>query len=66
MNVIGQGSFAVSIASSINIGTAVYNITNGEVSASIRNMPLNCPIFQDDVANMNWLKADARQGAKDI
>ena len=30
MNGIGQGSFTAALASSINIGTAVYDITNGE------------------------------------
>ena len=50
MNGIGQGSFAAALASSINIGTAVFDITKGEVSANIGNMPLNGLIFQDDIA----------------
>ena len=49
---LGQGSFAAGPASSINIGTAVYDITNGEVPANIGNMPLKCLIFQDDIAKM--------------
>ena len=66
MNGIGQGSFAAALASSINIGTAVYNIRKGEVSANIENMPLNCLIFQDDIAKINRTLDDARKGAKDI
>ena len=38
-NGMGQGSFAAALASSINIGTAVYDIRKGEVSDNIRNMP---------------------------
>ena len=41
---------SLALASSINIGTAVYDITKGEVSAHIGNMHLNCLIFQDDIA----------------
>ena len=36
---IQLGSFTDALASSINIGTAVYDIRKGEVSANIRNMP---------------------------
>ena len=46
------------LASSINIGTAVYDIIKGEVSANIGNMPLNCLVFQDDIAKMNWTLED--------
>ena len=65
MNGIGQDSFAAALASSINIGTAVYDITKGEVSANIGNMPLNCLIFQDNIAKMNRTLEDARKGEKD-
>ena len=54
MNGIGQVSFAAAFALSINIGTAVYDIRKGEVSANIENMSLNCLTFQDDIAKMNW------------
>ena len=53
MNGIEQGSFAATLASQINIGSAVYDITKGEVSANIGNMPLNCLIFQDKIKKMN-------------
>ena len=33
MNGIGQGSFGAALASYINIGSAVYDITKGEVTA---------------------------------
>ena len=66
MNGIGQGSFAAALASSINIGTAVYEKTKGEVSANIGNMPLNCLIFQDDIAKMNYSMEDTRRGATDV
>ena len=64
MNGIGQGSFAGALASSINIGTAVYDITKGDVSASNGNMPLNSLIFQHDIAKINRTMEDARKGAK--
>ena len=38
---IQLGSFTDALASSINIGTAVYDKTKEEVSANIGNMPLN-------------------------
>ena len=38
MNGIGQGSFAAALASSISIGTAVYDITKGVASANMGNM----------------------------
>ena len=38
------------------MGTLVYDIKKGEVSANIGNMPLNCLLFQDDIAKMNQLK----------
>ena len=49
------------IASSIKIGTTVYDITKGEVSANIGNMPLNCLIFQDNIAKINRTLEDARR-----
>ena len=63
MNGIGRGSFS---AAAISIGSAVYDITKGEVTANIGNMPLNCLIFQDDIAKMNLTLEDARKGARDI
>ena len=36
------------------------------LTANIGNMPLNCPIFQDDIAKMNRTMGDARIGAKVI
>ena len=39
MNGIGQISFVAALASPNNKGTAVYDITKGEVSANIGNMP---------------------------
>ena len=38
INGIGKGSFAAAIASSINIGTAVDEITKGKVTARIGDM----------------------------
>ena len=52
MNGTGQGSFVAALASSINIGSAAYDITKGEVEANIGNMPLHSLIFQDDIAKM--------------
>ena len=66
MNVIGQGSFAAAIASSLNIGCAVDRITRGICSANIGEVELNSLIFQDDIAKMNRSMEDARKGAKDI
>ena len=43
-----------------------HKTCTGAVSANIGNMPLNCLIFQDNIAKMNWSMADARKGAKDI
>ena len=50
MNGIGQGSFAAALASSINIGSAVHEITKDKVTAKLGDMSLNCLIFQDDIA----------------
>ena len=54
INGIGPSSFAAALASSINIGTAVYDIIKVEVSANIRNIPVTCLIYQDDIAKMKW------------
>ena len=62
INGIGKGSFA----SSINIGTAIDEITKGEVTAKIGNMELKSLIFQDDIAKMNFTLEDARKGARDV
>ena len=61
INGIGQGSFAAALASSINIGSAVHEITKGEVTANIGN----CIIFQYEIARMNRTLEDARKGAKE-
>ena len=53
-------SFAASLTSFINIGTAIDEITEGEVKAKKINMELNCLIFQDDIAKMNFTPEDAR------
>ena len=65
LNDTGQGSFAAALASSITIGSAVYDITKGEVLAIIGNTPLNCLIFQDNIVKMNRTLENARKGAKD-
>ena len=65
MNGIGQGSFAAALASSIKLGSAVHEITKGEVTANIGNI-LNSLIFQDDIAKMNYMLEDARKGGRDI
>ena len=52
MNGIGNGTYAAALEFLINIGSAVYDITTGKVSANIVNMPLNCLIFQDDIAKI--------------
>ena len=66
MNGIGQGSFAAALGSSINIGSAVHEITKDEATAKIGDMSLNCSIFQDDIAKMIESLENARKGAKDI
>ena len=58
INGIGQGSFAAALA--------VCDITKGEVSDNIGNMPINCLIFQNDFTKINRTMEDARKGAKDI
>ena len=63
MNGIGQGGFAVALASSIDIGSAVYTITKAEFTS---NMPKNCLKFQEDITEMNRTMEDARKGAWDI
>ena len=45
INGIGQGRFAAALASSINIGTAVDEISKVEVTSRISNMVLNSMIF---------------------
>ena len=66
INGIGQGSFAAALASSLNIGCAVDEITKGVVTAKIGEMELNSLIFQDNIAKMNFTLEDARKGAKDV
>ena len=57
INGIGQGSFAAALASSINIGSVVHEITKGEVTAHIGNMPLNSLIYTLE---------DAKNGARNV
>ena len=66
MNGIGHGSFAAAIASSLNIGCAVDEITEGICSANIGEVELNSLIFQDEITKMNCTLEDARNGAKDV
>ena len=54
INGIGQGSFAAALASSINVQTAVDEITKGKVTARIGDMELNSLIFQDNIAKMHF------------
>ena len=60
---IGQGSFWAAIASSLNIGTTIYDATEGETLTKLGHMPLNCLIFQDDIARLNTTLEQARRGA---
>ena len=62
-NSIGQGSFGAAIASSLNIGTAIYDATECETVTELGHMPLNCLIFQDDIARLNTTLEQARRGA---
>ena len=66
MNGIGQGSFAAALASSINIGKVVDEITKAEVTAKTGNMELNSLNFQDNIAKMNFTLEDARKGAREV
>ena len=66
INGIGPGSFATAHASSINIGSAIDEITKGEVTANIGKMSINSLIFQNDIAKMNYTLEDARKGARDV
>ena len=61
---IGQESFGAALASSLNIGTAIYDATYGETLTEHGHMPLNCLIFQDDIARLNTTLDQARKGAK--
>ena len=47
-NGIGQESFGAALASSINIGCAVYDKTIGKFTSNIGPMPLNCPRYWRD------------------
>ena len=60
---IGQGSFGAVLASSLNIGTAIYDATGDETLTELGHMPLNCLIFQDDIARLNTTLDQARRGA---
>ena len=58
---IGQGSFGAALASSINKGTAIYDASYGETITELGDMPLNCLIFQDDIARLNTTFDQARK-----
>ena len=58
---IGQGSFGAALASSLNIGTAIYDAKYGETLTELGHMPLNCLIFQDDIARLNTTLDQARK-----
>ena len=60
---IGQGSFGAALASSQNIGTAIYYATEGKTLTELGQMPLNCLFFQDDIARLNTTLDQARRGA---
>ena len=60
---IGQGSFGAALASALNIGTAIYNATEDKTLTELGAMPLNCLIFQDDIARLNTTLEQARTGA---
>ena len=49
-----MGKDKAALASSLNIGCAVDRITRGIVSSNIGELELNRPIFQDDIAKMNY------------
>ena len=50
----------------INIGWEVYNKTLGKYRSNIGAMPLNCLIFQDDIAKINAYMNQVREGAREI
>ena len=50
---IGQGSFGAALDSSINIGCAIFDTTKDEFISDIGPLPLNCLVFQDNIARMN-------------
>ena len=60
---IGQISFRAALASFLNIGTTIYDATEGETITELGHMPLNCLIFQDDIARLNPTLEQARRGA---
>ena len=51
--IFGQGSFGAALASSLNIGCAIYDVTMCEFITDLGPMSLNCLIFQDDIVKMN-------------
>ena len=60
---MGGGGFGAALASSLNIGTAIYDATKDETLTELGHMPLNCLIFQDDIAWLNTTLDQARRGA---
>ena len=60
---IGQGSFGAALASSLNIGTAIYDATEDETLTELGHMPLNWLLFQDDIARLNITLDQASRGA---
>ena len=59
---IGQGSFGAALASSLNVVTSIYDATKDETLTELGHMPLNCLIFQDDIARLNTTLDQARSG----
>ena len=60
---VGQGSFGGALASSLDIGTVIYDATNDETLTELGHMTLNCFIFQDDIARLNTTLDQARRRA---
>ena len=43
---LGKGSFGAALASSLNIGAAIYDATKDEALIELGHMPLNCLSFR--------------------
>ena len=54
--------FGAALASSLNIGCAIDSTFEGEASATMGTMELNCVVMQDDIAKMNDDLKGAREG----
>ena len=60
---VGQGSFAATLVSSLNIGSAIADKFKGESSANIGLLELICLILQDDIMKMSNTLEQARNGS---